>query len=144
VLANGWVLDKGFGHWKHGLVTTSHAAQSKMQDIVLAAMNKASLGAIGAEQAYVTISRGRERGMVFTDLPRQELLDAMRRSDLRRSATELMGTPATRKKHHEKARTFAQRMRTRYRRLRERTEDTVKTITRNREPQHVAHARRSL
>jgi hypothetical protein len=143
VLANGWVLDKRFGHWKHGLVTTSHAAQSKTQDIVLAAMNKASLGAIGAEQAYVTISRGRERGMVFTDLPRQELLDAMRRSDLRRSATELMSTPAARKKHHEKTRTFAQRMRTRYRRLRERTEDTVKTMTRNREPQHVAFTRRS-
>ncbi len=45
---------------------------------------------MSAEQAYVTISRGRERGMIFTDLGRDELLDAIRRADRRRSATELM------------------------------------------------------
>ena len=44
------------------------AVQSKTDDIVLAAMNRASLGAMGAEQAYVTASRGRERGMIFTDM----------------------------------------------------------------------------
>ena len=91
MLSNGWVLGKDFAHIKHGLVPTSPAAQSKTEDIVLAAMNRASLGAMSAEQAYVTVSRGRERGMIFTDLPREELLAAMARGDSRRSATELFG-----------------------------------------------------
>ena len=78
VLSNGWVVGKDFAHIKHGLVQTSPATQSKTDDIVLAAMNKASLGAMSAEQGYVTVSRGRERGMIFTDLPREELLDGDR------------------------------------------------------------------
>jgi conjugative relaxase-like TrwC/TraI family protein len=89
VLSNGWVLGKDFAHIKHGLVSTSHASQSKTVDVVLAALNKASRGAMSAEQGYVTISRGRERGMIFTDLPRDELLQAVARGDGRLSATEL-------------------------------------------------------
>jgi conjugative relaxase-like TrwC/TraI family protein len=91
VLGNGWVLAKDFAHLKHGLVSTSHATQSKTTDVVLAAMNKASLGAMSAEQAYVTISRGRERGMIFSDLPKEELLAAVARADGRKSATEVFG-----------------------------------------------------
>jgi hypothetical protein len=89
VLSNGWVLGKDFAHLKHGLVQTSHATQSRTDDIVLAAMNRAALGAMSAEQGYVTVSRGRERGMIFTDLPRDELLAAIARGDSRQSATEL-------------------------------------------------------
>ena len=89
VLSNGWVLPKDFGHLKHGLVQTSPPTQSKTDDIVLAAMNRASLGAMGAEQGYVTVSRGRERGMIFTDLTRDELLKAVAHGDGRKSATEL-------------------------------------------------------
>jgi conjugative relaxase-like TrwC/TraI family protein len=143
VLSNGWVLDKEFSHWKNGLVTTSMAAQSKTQDIVLAAMNRASLGAMSAEQGYVTVSRGRERGMVFTDLTREELLDAMRRSDRRRSAIELMGRPPARKKEtlNEKARAFALRMRKRYRILRDRAVEVL-TPPRRPEPElYHGHAR---
>ncbi len=77
VLSNGWVIGKDFAHIKHGLVQTSPATQSKTEDIVLAAMNKTSLGAMSAEQGYVTVSRGRERGMIFTDLPRKELSKAI-------------------------------------------------------------------
>ena len=90
VLANGWVMGKEFAHLKHGLVSTSHATQSRTDDIVLAAMNRASLGAMSAEQGYVTISRGRERGMIFTDMSGEELRDAIARADRRRSATELL------------------------------------------------------
>ena len=90
VLSNGWVVAKEFAHLKHGLVSTSPATQSKTTDIVLAAMNGNSLGAMSAEQGYVTISRGRERGMIFTDLARDELLEAIKRGDGRRSASELM------------------------------------------------------
>jgi conjugative relaxase-like TrwC/TraI family protein len=89
VLSNGWVIGKDFAHIKHGLVQTSPATQSKTDDIVLAAMNRASLGAMGAEQGYVTVSRGRERGMIFTDLAKDELLQAVARADGRMSATEV-------------------------------------------------------
>jgi hypothetical protein len=135
VLSNGWVLDKGFGHWKSGLVSTSFAVQSRTEDIVLTAMNRASLGAMGAEQGYVSLSRGRERGMIFTDLPREELLDAMSRSDLRRSATELMGAPPARRQPRgkDRERSFAARMRKQYRRLRERERErapAVRTVNR--------------
>jgi conjugative relaxase-like TrwC/TraI family protein len=89
VLSNGWVIGKDFGHFKHGLVQTSPATQSKTDDIVLASMNSNSLGAMSAEQGYVTVSRGRERGMIFTNLSRDELLKAIARADNRMSATEL-------------------------------------------------------
>lgn len=94
VLSNGWIVGKSFGHLAHGLVQTSPATQSKTDDIVLAAMNRQSLGAMSAEQGYVTISRGRERGMIFTDLPRAELVAAISRGDRRRSATELLERPS--------------------------------------------------
>ncbi len=144
VLSNGWVLDKTFAHWKNGLVTTSMAAQSKTQDIVLAAMNRASLGAMSAEQGYVTVSRGRERGMVFTDLTREELLEAMHRSDRRRSATELMGPRPARKKQtvNENARAFVMRMRKRYRILRDRAVEVLTPPLRRPEQElHHGHAR---
>ena len=89
-LSNGWVVGQDFGHFKHGLVLTSHATQGKTEDVVLAAMRRDSLGAMSAEQAYVTISRGRERGMIFTDMAKDELLAAIADGDKRKSATELM------------------------------------------------------
>jgi conjugative relaxase-like TrwC/TraI family protein len=89
VLANGWVMGKDFSHLKHGLVSTSPASQSKTHDVVLGQFNKASLGAMSAEQWYVTISRGRECGMMFTDMAKDELLAAVARADNRMSATEL-------------------------------------------------------
>lgn len=126
VLSNGWVLGKDFAHIKHGLVSTSHASQSKTVDVVLAQLNKASLGAMGAEQGYVTISRGRERGMIFTDLPRDELLGAVARRDGRKSATELFrqrqpeeAAPAAAKptKDRHWMRSFMEKVRRTYRQL---------------------------
>src|SRR5262249_2471979 len=80
----------------------------------------ASLGAMSAEQAYVTISRGRERGMIFTDLSRDELLAAVARADNRKSATEVFlprpqadgadGRPA-RQREADRAWEFLQRVR---------------------------------
>jgi hypothetical protein len=121
VLSNGWVVGKDFGHIKHGLVQTSPATQSKTDDIVLAAMNKASLGAMGAEQGYVTASRGRERGMIFTDLPREELLHAIARGDKRRSATELLqrkqSTPVPAARAESRMRQFMEKVRSATRQL---------------------------
>ena len=129
VLSNGWLVSKEFGHLKHGLVQTSPATQSKTEDIVLAAMNRNSLGAMSAEQSYVTISRGRERGMIFTDLPREELLRAVAEGDARRSATELLRKPpaAAPDLPHSpnRMRQFMDKMRATYRQFQQKARDTV-------------------
>ena len=134
VLSNGWVLPKDFAHLKHGLVQTSHATQSKTDDIVLAAMNRASMGAMSAEQGYVTISRGRERGMIFTDLPQNELRLAMARGDGRKSATELFRPkPETSARAAERMRAFMEKVRTVYRQLQRKAAAAVREPMRQRE-----------
>lgn len=123
-LTNGWVIGKDFAHFKHGLVLTSHSTQGKTEDIVLASMNAASLGAMSAEQGYVTISRGRERGMIFTDMDQDELLDAIKRGDKRKSATELLQPlppqAAAADGEESRIRWLAAQMREFYRRLHDR------------------------
>jgi hypothetical protein len=88
-LANGWVIGKDFAHLKHGLVSTSPASQSKDDEHAWQQVNRASLGAVGAEQALVSLSRGKKTGVIFTDLSRDELVAAIQRADNRKSATEL-------------------------------------------------------
>jgi conjugative relaxase-like TrwC/TraI family protein len=120
MLSNGWVMGRDFAHVTHGLVRTSVGTQSKGEDVVLAAMNKASLGAIGAEQALVTISRGKERGMVFTDMTRQEFLAAVARADNRMSATQLFykkPKAAPLAKSAERAWEFMEKVRCTYRQI---------------------------
>ena len=92
-LANGWVVDRAFGHWAHGYVTTSHAAQGKTVDRVLVAQSALSLPASSREQFYVSVSRGKQSVTVYTH-DRAALRDAVTRSDPRISATELVQTPA--------------------------------------------------
>ena len=66
--------------------------------------------------------------MIFTDMAREELLQAMRKKDIRISATELMGQPVAKLKPtlREKARTFVLRMRERYRSLRDWAVDGIR------------------
>lgn len=89
-LDNGWIVGKDFGHLTHGYVSTSHAAQGKTVDRVLIAMGSESIPAISAEQFYVSVSRGRERATIFTDLAPAQLRDAIQKQDARKSATELL------------------------------------------------------
>jgi conjugative relaxase-like TrwC/TraI family protein len=88
-LESGAVLKAGFGHWMHGYVVTSHAAQGKTVDVVLIAESSHSFPAASREQFYVSVSRGRQQALVFTDnldaLPR-----AIARSDPQPTATELI------------------------------------------------------
>ena len=137
VLSNGWVIGKDFAHIKHGLVQTSHSTQSKTDDIVLAAMNRASLGAMSAEQGYVTISRGRERGMVFTDMGKDELLAALARGDGRKSATELFGERKAKaepaRAAQEKMRAFMEKVRATYRQLQRKAAAVVRDTFQHRE-----------
>ena len=89
-LSNGWVISRDFAHLRHGLVSTSPAAQSKDDEHSWVQVNRASLGAVGAEQVLVSLSRGKKTGVIFTDLSREELIDAIRCADNRISATELL------------------------------------------------------
>lgn len=89
VLENGWRVAKDFGHLAHGYVVTSHASQGKTVDRVLIGQSSMSFPASSREQFYVSASRGRQQAVVYTD-DKRALLDAVRRSDDRITATELI------------------------------------------------------
>jgi hypothetical protein len=89
VLANGWTIDKDFGHLAHGYVVTSHAAQGKNVQRVFVGQSSQSFPASSREQFYVSASRGEEQVIVYTD-DKQALLEAVSQSDERLSATDLV------------------------------------------------------
>jgi conjugative relaxase-like TrwC/TraI family protein len=84
----GRVIDRDFGHVTHGYFLTSHASEGDTVDKVFAAISSQSLPATNERTTYVTLTRGREQVVVFTD-DRKELLKAMSRPDDPVSATEL-------------------------------------------------------
>ncbi|OWK47336.1 MobF family relaxase [Fimbriiglobus ruber] len=87
----GWVIDREFGHLSHGYVVTSHASQGKTVDKVFIAQSGASFAASSARQFYVSVSRGREQAVVFTD-DNAALRTAVQRADQPLSATALAET----------------------------------------------------
>lgn len=89
VLDNGWTVSKDFGHFTHGYCVTSHASQGRTVDRVLIGQSSESFAASSREQFYVSCSRARKEATVFTN-DRAALLDAVRRSDERLTATELV------------------------------------------------------
>lgn len=110
VLDNGWVVGKEFGHLAHGYVVTSHAAQGKTVDQVFVGQSAASFPASSREQWYVSVSRGREKAVIYTS-DKAALREAVGRSDERLAATELVGEPSKRRgrllKHVEHLRRWA-------------------------------------
>lgn len=88
VLTNGWTVSRDYGHMTYGYVVTSHASQGKTVDRVFIGESSMSLPAASREQFYVSVSRGRERATIYTD-DKEALLDAVKASDDRLSATEL-------------------------------------------------------
>jgi ATP-dependent exoDNAse (exonuclease V) alpha subunit len=88
-LSNGFVVPKNYGGISHGFVVTSHASQGKTVDVALVALGSESFPAATREQAYVSISRGKEAVRIYTD-NKSEMLDAIKSSAARISATELM------------------------------------------------------
>ena len=72
----------------HGYCTTSHASQGKTVDRVLIAMGAESFPAASQQQFYVSVSRGR-KACTIDCADKRELLDAVGRSEVRTSATEL-------------------------------------------------------
>lgn len=93
VLANGWTVAKDYGHLAHGYVVTSHASQGKTVDRVFIGQSSQSFAASSREQFYVSVSRGREKAVVYTD-DRHALMEAVGRTDERLSATELVTSKA--------------------------------------------------
>ena len=89
ILENGWKVDKDFGHLAHGYVVTSHASQGKTVDRVFVGQSSQSFPASSAEQFYVSVSRAKERVILYTD-DKAALMAAVQRSDERLSATELV------------------------------------------------------
>jgi len=90
LLSNGWTVGKDFGHLAYGYVSTSHASQGRDVQRVLIGQSSESFPASSREQFYVSVSRGTEQVTVYTD-DKENLLDAISRSDERLSATELVG-----------------------------------------------------
>ncbi len=89
VLDNGWTVSKDFGHLAYGYVVTSHASQGRDVERVFIGQSAESFPASSREQFYVSVSRGTEKVTVYTN-DKHELLDAVKRSDERLSATELV------------------------------------------------------
>ena len=85
---NGWVIGRDFGHIAYGYVVTSHASQGKTVDKVLIGQSHLSLPASDRQQLYVSVSRGREQAMIFTD-DKQALREAVARDRERLTATEV-------------------------------------------------------
>jgi len=88
VVDNGWVIGKDFGHIAHGYVVTSHASQGRTVDKVFIGQSHESLQASDRQQLYVSVSRGREQAVIFTD-DKQALREAVARDRERLTAMEV-------------------------------------------------------
>ncbi len=87
-LDNGFVVNKDYGHWKHGYVSTSHSSQGKDVDRVIIAQSSQSLPAASKEQFYVSASRGKRSLAIYTD-DKQDLRQSVERTSHRMAAIEL-------------------------------------------------------
>lgn len=96
-LTNGWTINRDFGHLTHGYCVTSHTAQGRTVDRVLLAESSMSFPAASKEQAYVSISRGREGATIYTD-NKAALLEAISDSDERLTATEFVNGDLSRQR----------------------------------------------
>jgi ATP-dependent exoDNAse (exonuclease V) alpha subunit len=137
-LTNGFIVPKTYGGLTHGYVVTSHASQGKTVDVSLVALGSESFAAANREQLYVSLSRGREAVRLYTD-DKSAMLDAVRHSSARLSATELMQTHKPKPGFGERLYRHAHRV---YSRLRERiaAHDYVRAYTAQQQ-RKVSHAR---
>ena len=87
-LSNGWTIGSDFGHVSHGYTVTSHASQGRTVIRVLVAMPEATFPAVGKEQFYVSVSRGRQQATIYTD-SKEGLSEAIHREDARMLAHDL-------------------------------------------------------
>jgi conjugative relaxase-like TrwC/TraI family protein len=95
IIDRGWVIAKDFGHLAHGFVVTSHRAQGKTVDTVFVGLSSQSFPAANERTAYVSLTRGKELVVVFTD-NKKELFRVAQRIDEPLSATEFARATAKR------------------------------------------------
>jgi hypothetical protein len=88
-LSNGVRLPRGIWHIDQGIVVTSHAAQGKTVDQVIASVPITAFGQANEAQFYVTMSRARRAMYLFTD-SKAALKEAVMRTSERASAHELL------------------------------------------------------
>jgi conjugative relaxase-like TrwC/TraI family protein len=91
-LENGKLLPKDYGHFTPGYVDTSYASQGKTVDRVFIAAGSESIPAVGQQQWYVSVSRGREQAKVYVD-SKDDVRKAITHGAQRMSAVELTKTP---------------------------------------------------
>ena len=89
IVDRGWIIDRDFGQISLGYAVTSHVSQGKTVDKVFIAKSAKSFGAANRRQFYVSVSRGREQALVFTD-NKEELLKAVERADEPLSAMDFV------------------------------------------------------
>jgi ATP-dependent exoDNAse (exonuclease V) alpha subunit len=91
-LANNWVVGKDYQHLALGYTVTSHSSQGATVDRVFIGQSAESFPASSRQQFYVSVSRGREQAVIYTD-DKAALAEAVKREDNRMSATELVRKP---------------------------------------------------
>lgn len=89
ILDNNWVVAKDFGHIALGYCVTSMASQGKDFNTVLVGQSYESFPASSTEQFYVSASRGQKACRIYCD-NKEELRDAVSRSEDRMSATDMV------------------------------------------------------
>lgn len=90
-LANGWLVSKDFGHWKHA-IETSPGSQGVTVARTIIAQSSASYGAGSMEQAYVSASRSTKKVSWYTD-DKAELRSAIQRSSQKAVASDIVKPP---------------------------------------------------
>ena len=86
---NNWTVAKDYGHIAYGYVTTSYSSQGSTVKRVIIGQSWDSMPASSEAQFYVSVSRGKESTVIYTD-NKEELLQGVSRSEERLSATELL------------------------------------------------------
>ena len=87
-LSDGKILGKNYQHFSLGYYRTSYASQGKDAHDVLIAQSSASFAASNEKQFYVSVSRGVERCIIYTDDKEALKWAASKQAD-RMSATEV-------------------------------------------------------
>ncbi|MCG8491689.1 MAG: relaxase domain-containing protein [Sneathiellales bacterium] len=87
-LSGGHILSKYAQHFTHGYVSTSHGSQGKDAKTVLIAQSAMSFAASNDKQFYVSVSRGVEECLIYTD-DKASLKEAISQNGDRLSASEI-------------------------------------------------------
>lgn len=88
-LSNGKTLGRDYMNFMHGYYRTSYSAQGKDAQDVIISQSSESFAASNQKQFYVSVSRGTERCVVYTD-DKERLKEAVQDPDERMSARELL------------------------------------------------------